>query len=41
MWNQFDFYEIIASQRREIQKPIIKKHITLLKNNLEQLTKTL
>ena len=41
MRNQFDFYGLTASQRREIQKPIIKNHITLLKNNLEQITETL
>ena len=41
MRNQFDFYGLTANQRREIQKPILKKYFTSLKPNIEQLTKTL
>ena len=41
MRNKFNFYGLTASQRREIQKPIIKKYIQLLKTNLEQLIKNL
>jgi len=41
MRNQFDFYGLTASQRREIQKPILEKYFASLKPNIEKLTKTL
>ena len=41
MRNQFNFYGLTASQRREIQKPILKEHFASLKPNIEKLTKTL
>ena len=41
MRNQFDFYGLTAIQRREIQKPILKKYITSLKPNIEKITKIL
>ena len=41
MRNQFDFYGIVTSKRREIQKPLFKEYIKSFNPNLERLIKTL
>ena len=41
MRNQFDFYGLTASKRREIQKPLFKKYNLSLNNNKEHIIKNL
>ena len=41
MRNQFDFYGIVASKRKEIEKPLFKKYVKSFNPNWKQLAKTL